>query len=97
MNRRDFLQQTASAASFLTLTGGAASLAAAATGGQAPATQKPAAPAAGAAKTPAVKHTLVVSVRLQHGRRVSWRSGSGDERRHGWLAAELPRCLRQAP
>jgi hydroxypyruvate isomerase len=55
MNRRDFLQQTSAAASFLTLTGGAASQAAAA-GAQAQAPAKPAAP--GAAKTPAVKHTF---------------------------------------
>src|SRR5688572_28957776 len=55
MNRRDFLQQTAAAASFLTLTGGAASRAEAGSQAQAPAT-KPA--AAGAAKTPAVKHTF---------------------------------------
>ena len=54
MHRRDFLQQTAAAASFLTLTGSAASYAEA--GGQTPAPAKPATP--GAAKTPAVKHTF---------------------------------------
>ena len=54
MHRRDFLQQTAAAASFLTLTGSAASHAEA--GGQALAPTKPA--TAGAAKTPAVKHTF---------------------------------------
>jgi hydroxypyruvate isomerase len=54
MNRRDFLQQTAAAASFLTLTGSAASHAEA--GGQAlPPTKRD---TAGTAKTPAVKHTF---------------------------------------
>jgi hydroxypyruvate isomerase len=54
MKRRDFLQQTAAAASFLTLTGGAASRAEAGAQGQAPAAPKP--PAAGA--KPAVKHSF---------------------------------------
>ena len=53
MNRRDFLQQTAAAASFLTLSG-TAGRAEAASQAQAPATPA----AAGAAKTPAVKHTF---------------------------------------